>query len=423
MTEKQYDFIIVGAGASGLSLACHLIRSSLRGRSILIIDRESKDDNDRTWAFWSNVPTPFDDIVSRTWDAMQFAGKDGVHEIPLGEYRYKVIRGIDFYEATHRELLTCPDVEFLQGVVDKIQDSADGAVVWVGTRRLVGRWVFDSRFRQASLGLRALPARYHTLQQHFRGWEIETERPAFDPGTVTLMDFRTPQKTIMRFFYVLPFTETRALVEYVSLRRDDSTSRLKHYLEHVQGIKAYRIVAQEGGVIPMTDRPFSRRVGRHIMNIGTAGGRVKPTTGYAFMRIQRDSDAIVESLVRHGHPFHIPEDSERYRLFDEIMLDVMAEHAAEIGPIFARLFSRNPIRRILRFLDEKASFLENVRLIVTLPPLLFLRALFKLKVLGRVAERSPESAVATGTMTATMAKVTVTAPAIPSPAPTGSHAR
>ena len=64
------------------------------------------------------------------------------------------------------------------------------------------------------------------------------------------------------------------------------------------------------------------------------------------------------------------------------MLQIMDRHGDQIEPIFAALFKKNPIERVLRFLDEAASLWENLSLIATLPPALFLQALFQTKVLA-----------------------------------------
>jgi 2-polyprenyl-6-methoxyphenol hydroxylase-like FAD-dependent oxidoreductase len=39
---KHYDFIMAGGGLAGLSLAYHLVRSPLRDRSILVVDRDAE---------------------------------------------------------------------------------------------------------------------------------------------------------------------------------------------------------------------------------------------------------------------------------------------------------------------------------------------------------------------------------------------
>lgn len=371
---KRYDFVLTGGGLAGLSLAYQLASSPLADSSILIVDRDSKRRNDRTWGFWTNRLTPFDGAVQREWAKIHFAGDGFEKEIELGAYRYKLVRGIDLYNFARGQLSAHPNVEFLQAKVDAIEDGEEGAWVSANGRIYQARWVFDSRF-----SLKAFTpdsARFHYLPQHFEGWEIETPDPAFDPVTVTWLDFRTPQKKSVRFFYVLPFSERHALVEYVTLAPDNYEAALTTYLDQVLHIRDFRVVSKEGGVNPMTDWVFPRRSGAHVMNIGTRGGRVKPSTGYAFLRIQQDSAAIVRSLLKNGHPFDVPPDSRRYRYLDSLMLEVMQRHGDRIKPIFTDLFRNNPIDRVLRFLDEAGSPAENALLMASLPPRLFLEAMW-----------------------------------------------
>ena len=388
---KHYDIIMAGGGLAGLSLAYHLIHSPLRESSILIVDPDTKTRNDRTWCFWTDQSTVFDDIVYRAWDRLRFVGENFNRVFDLGAYRYQMIRGIDFYRCVRQELAAHPNVAIVQGTVDGTEDGADEARVTVGDRVYAGRWVFDSLLRPSEL--RTDPSRYHFLRQHFKGWIIETPKDAFDPRTPTLFDFRTPQNGSMRFVYTLPFSERRALVEYTlfsadPLRREVYERGLREYIEARAGIRNYRIVEEESGVIPMTDRPFPRRLGRRVMAIGTKGGRVKPSTGYAFLRIQRDSAAIVQSLLKNGHPFGVPRDSAWYRLHDAIMLDVMARNGGRMARIFTELFRRNPIRRIIQFLDEAGSLANDAALLASLPPGPFLRALLRVCARRRSAQKS-----------------------------------
>ncbi|MBK9714927.1 MAG: Lycopene cyclase [Kouleothrix sp.] len=375
----NYDIIIVGGGAAGLSLAYQLIASPLKDRTILVIDKGAKNRNDRTWAFWTDEPTPFESIVYRSWDQLQVADDDSAQVLDLNAYRYQMIRGIDFYRFVHAALAACPNVTLLQAAVDRIEDGDDSARVVVDDQVYTGAWVFDSVFRPAEV---VEDERHQYLQLHFKGWEIETDEDRFAPETATLMDFRTPQERETRFFYVLPFSPRRALVEFTAFSderfsHDEYAAALSDYLASTLGITSYRVVDEEQGVIPATDHPFPRQVGRRVMTIGTKGGRVKPTTGYAFVRIQQDTAAIVRSLLENGHPFDVPEDSRRYRLLDAIMLEMMDHYGEELKPIFSTMFERNPIDRILRFLDEEGSPLENLQLIATLPPWQFVQAAFQ----------------------------------------------
>lgn len=373
---QHYDFIIAGGGIAGLSLAYHLVQSPLRDRSILIVDKCAKTRNDRTLCFWANQPTLFDEITYRSWRQLQVVGDAFAMTTDLRDYHYSMIRGIDFYRFVQQALSAYPNVTLMQGVVNSIADGPDAACVTVGGQTFSGTWVFDSIVKPSELYI--YEKGISPLRMYAKGWEIETARPAFDPQRATLMDFRTAQCAETRFFYVLPLSERRALVEFTAFSTDrfshqDYEQALKAYLATTLGLEVYRILSEEIGMIPMLEGTFQHRKGRHVLTIGTKAGRVRPTTGYGFMRIQHDSAAMVRSLLRHGHPFAIPADAGYYRWLDRVMLKVIAGHGDAMKSIFSALFKHNPLRRILRFLDEAASPWEIVALVASLPPWLFVR--------------------------------------------------
>jgi lycopene beta-cyclase len=384
---KSYDIILAGGGAAGLSLACHLTRSPLRDRRVLIVEQDSKDRDDHTWCFWTDRPTLFDDIVCRSWSQLQVLGEHFAKTLDLQAYRYKMIRGIDFYRFARACLEEHPHLDFLQGRVERIEDGGKVASLCVDGRRYTGTWVFDSLFDWSAF--QPDPARYHSLTEQFKGWEIETAERAFNPQLATFLDFRTPQERGTHFFYVLPLSERRALVESVlcttaPVAWEYCEQALRRYLESVLGIEAYSIRREEQGISPLTDWPFPRRTGERIMAIGIQGGKVKPSTGYAFLRMQQDSSAIVHSLLEEGHPFRVPQSPRRYRFFDAVMLEIMTRHAERIEPIFTALFEHNPAWRIFRFLDERASPWENFLMMPSLPPRLLWQALLQFDTVRRV---------------------------------------
>jgi lycopene beta-cyclase len=388
----NFDIIIAGGGCAGLSLAYQLINSPLADRSILIVDRDDKDQNDRTWAYWSDRPTPFQEIVRATWDRLRFTAPAGApagdHIIPTDDWQYAMIRGDDFYRHIRDLLAARPNVTWIKAAVKRIEDGADGATVWLdldgpgpaGVEAYHGAWVFDSLFN--ILHFKPDGTRYRHLQQHFKGWFIETPTDAFDPTAATIFDFRTPQDGELRFFYVLPISPREALVEYVGLSLVDYDALLDRYVREVLGIAAYRIISDEIGVTPLTDYPFPRQRGRHIMATGIQGGLVKPTTGYAYTRIQDDATAIVRSLLAHGHPFDVPTSSWLYRWLDSVMLEVMAVEPECLGAAFQTMFSRNPGPRIFRFLDERATARDIVGLVLSLPRLPFVAGAARLALRG-----------------------------------------
>jgi lycopene beta-cyclase len=356
----------------------------------------------------------FDSLVSHTWSRLRVLDHGYNQVLDLGRYRYQLIRGADFHAHVRGLLAQRPNVTFLPARVSRVDDGSAAAGIVADGRVYAGRWVFDSRFRpvdavralapvraaaahaaaQELLPQRRLRAefeaqaahhpRYYCLCQHFVGWFVETDTPVFDVGAATLFDFRAPaprqpeRQGEWRFFYVLPLAPDRALVEFVTLTPADADQALAHYLERVLGVRGYRVTGIERGVNPLTDRPFPRAAGRHVLTLGTAGGRVKPSSGYAFTRIQRDSDAIVASLLRWGHPFALRPDGPFFRLCDALLLDILAQPGAQAAPLFRRLLANNPPERVLRFLDERTSPLQNLQLMASMPAGLFLKSFARL---------------------------------------------
>ncbi|NMB86725.1 MAG: Lycopene cyclase [Chloroflexi bacterium] len=383
---KRYDVILAGGGASGLSLALELCRSPLRGQSILIVDREEKKHNDRTWCFWTRTPEQFSGLAHRTWNRLRFSSPGFEACFSLEPYDYQMVRGSDYYAYAKETLAACPGVAFLTAPVERIEDGPEHASVFTPGAEHQATWVFNSLYSLQTF--HPDTRRFHYLKQHFLGWLIETAYDVFDPGVPVLFDFRTPQLGAMRFFYVLPFSSRRALVEYTLfspavLPEAEYRLALQEYCQRILGAGRFTLLDEERGVIPMTDQPLARRTGRRIVHIGTLGGRVKPSSGYAFLRIQHDSQAITRSLVEHGVPYFFPHTPARYARYDALMLDVMQHSGDAMQLIFTHLFRRNPIQRIFRFLDEESSFAEDLRLIASLPPLPFLQAWLRTKWLRR----------------------------------------
>ncbi len=375
----MFDFAILGGGAAGLSLALELVRSPLQGRSILIVEKDAKDTNDRTWCTWTDTASFLDGIVYHRWPALHFASPTLERTWDLSPLRYQMIRGIDFYQYVHAELGKY-NVTFLRGE-GNVKDGEAFTTVQVNGEAYQAEWAFDSRILPGEMSVD--PRRYHSLKQHFTGWTIEAERDVFDPSTVTLFDLRTSQRGGVTFFYTLPFSPRRALVEYTLFSTHllppvEYEAALQTYLSGTLHLNTYAIEAREHGIIPMTDQPFPRRRGQRILAIGTRGGRVKPSTGYAFDRIQLDSQRIVRSLREKSHPFAIPADPIRRQFYDATVLDVLACEPERGWRIFSEIFSKNPAGRVLNFLADRSSVWEDLQILASPDPRPFIRSVFRL---------------------------------------------
>ena len=361
---KKYDYIVAGAGGAGLSLVFHLLQTRLRHCTILVIDKDEKQQNDRTWCFWEKGAGLFEEVVQHRWHRMYFHGEACSELLNLSPYHYKMIRSSDFYQYVKEEIARHPTVTWLSAEVQALQEKAFGAQVVTSGGTFTANWVFSS-LRDPNEQQRAHGHSY--LLQHFKGWVVQTPADFFDPSQATLMDFRVDQHDECRFFYVLPTNERTALIEFTLfsealLPEPEYEAELRQYLHRFLSLDTYTIAHEEFGVIPMTDMPYPWQRSEHIVNLGTAGGMTKPSTGYTFQRIQKDSQQLVGALLRTGKPYrHTSLWDQRFRLYDSTLLRVMRRKRYPAKGIFTDIFGKNPPERVLRFLDEETSFSEEIQ--------------------------------------------------------------
>lgn len=377
--NKQYDIIVCGAGMSGLSLAYRAAKAGIWDNyNILIIDKDTKTKNDRTWCFWDKSTSPFEEIVSHKWDDMLFFSNDG-SKIPLdnGDYSYKMIRSIDFYNHTLEYLKAQPNITFLNNSVKSISNKNNEVEILTESSSFTSKFCFNSLFEQPKLN--------HNdtfLLQHFKGIVIETEKPCFDSKQIHLMDFRTGQENGNTFFYVLPTSINTALVEYTLfseklLDREVYDQKLKEYINEVLGIEDYKVIESEFGIIPMTDYKFNRYEG-NIVNIGSAGGDTRGSTGYTFSNTQRTVDNIITSFKSNGTPFFKQEHiSKKHKIYDSTMLQVLAEGKYKGHQLFTDMFSKVKASDIFAFLDSESNLSQDIKNIKSLIPNYFIKPFFK----------------------------------------------
>ena len=377
--RQEYDYIIAGTGCAGLSLAVHMIHSGqFSDKKILLVDKEEKQKNDRTWCFWETEPGLFDSIVYKKWESAWFYGQDLSRKLELAPYEYKLIRGIDFYTYSFNLLRQQSNFEIRTGDIQAIKSEAGQSWIQLGEEKIFANYIFNSILFEKPV----LKKKEHLLLQHFKGWIIETAKPAFNPSEATLMDFRVSQRHKTTFVYVMPFSETSALVEYTLFTEKlleplQYEEELKIYIERFLKIDSYKVTEEEFGIIPMTNHQFPLTDG-NIINIGTAGGQTKASSGYTFRFIQKHAASLVECLVKTGNPFiKLPSGTKRFKFYDSTLLHILRYNKLPGDKIFTQLFKKNKPQQVLRFLDNESSLTDELKIISTLPTLPFLKAALK----------------------------------------------
>tara|TARA_B110000263_G_C15301612_1_gene508275 strand:+ start:575 stop:1723 length:1149 start_codon:yes stop_codon:yes gene_type:complete len=374
--NKIYDYIICGAGASGLALVSHFINDSyFEKNKILIIEKSNKNINDRTWSFWEKNNGPHDDIVLKKWDKASFFAENFSLNFSLSPYQFKTIRGLDFYNKILGEINESDFVELVNDEIIGINKSKDIVEIRTKNNCFLGRKVFSSIQKPFDQ-----KRKYPLLKQHFVGWFIKTENPVFDPEKLVFMDFDINQKNNTRFIYLLPFTKNEALVEYTLFSKDllemsEYEKGIENYLKKINAGKI-QIIEKEKGSIPMTSYPFWKDNTPNFIHIGTSGGWTKPSTGFTFFKILQKVPALIEHLKLSGDLQKF-EKKNKYMLYDSLLIDVLYSKNEIGSDIFKGMFKNNKPSVILRFLEEKTSFHEELKLMKTFPKRIFIKALIK----------------------------------------------
>ena len=369
MEKDKFDYIFAGFGLSGMSLIHELSKNAeFAQKKILIIDHDAKKKNDRTWSFWSEKNSEFNFLARKSWKIGVFYALDG-SKIPLNleKYGYHTIQGVDFYQYILKHLQQFPNITFVQ---DRITSVAELGIVQTEQNEYQGDLVFKSYFCKEDFD----PSKSnYFLWQHFYGYVIKTPEPKFNDQEFTLMDYRFSDSKRTNFFYILPYSDQEALVEFTEFSaklytKEEYKTLLENYIRDVLKIADYEIKEVEYNAIPMTDFQLPMLVSKHVINIGSLAGYVKPSSGYAFTRTLQRNKVLADHLNNPSEQSKKRLDStQTYKAFDNAVLYLMQNEKVHGGLIFASLFQKLDADFVFRFLDEKANLPQLFRIMWSSP--------------------------------------------------------
>jgi lycopene beta-cyclase len=375
---NYYDYIIVGGGASGLMMAYRMSKDTFfDDKTILILDKEKKTLNDRTWCYWEDKNDEWNDVVTISWDTIIFKSDVYKTEQVITPYQYKMIQSKDFYLKIWNHIEQKTNFTFQSKNVTSIHQLKGEAEVITSnqvfkTKKLINSILFNNEYKKQT--------KYPVLQQHFVGFFIKTKEDIFDDSAATFMDFTVAQNGNTRFMYILPYKKNEALFEYTLFSEDllkynEYKLAIEEYLES-KNITDYEIVDKEQGSIPMTCYNFWEQNSENIINIGTAGGWSKASTGFTFKNTTKKTAKLIVHLKQNKslESFH---KINKFWFYDLLLLDILQEKNHLGAVLFSDLFKRTPSKRILKFLDEETSLFEDLQVILKMPPKNFIRAIYK----------------------------------------------
>ena len=354
---KEFDYIIIGGGCAGLSLAYELeIHNKLKNKTLAIIEPRLKYKRDKTWSFWKTTDHNFDDCIKKNWQNFSINIPNKTKYLECINYPYQSIDSGLYYNKINSKLNQNTNVSFFKNLKEINSNNS---------------FIFNS--------IPSIEKDYHDLWQHFCGVEIETQKDFFDDEIFNLMDFDCEQRESVHFFYTLPYSKNKALVEttWLSKMNDNSQKdydhQIKNYIENHLNLKDYKIIYKEEGAIPLFYPSYESD--KNKINIGTAGGMTRLSTGYTFLNIQEHSKYIRKNIenIAKTKKYEI---SKKYQFLDSIFLKVLQEHPKMMPDIFFKMFKSSP-KTVIKFLSNKSNFLEDLSIILKMPKWTFLKALFK----------------------------------------------
>ena len=353
---KKFDYVIIGGGCAGLSLAYELeINNRLKDKTLAIIENRKEYKRDKTWSFWKVFDHNFDDCVIKSWNSFTINTSEISHELTNKKFPYQSIDSGKFYNKISSKLSTNSNVSFYDNLKEINSENS-----------IIFNSVFEKHPDKSG------------LWQHFQGIEIETTNKIFDEEIINLMDFNCDQRNDVHFFYTLPFSKNKALVEttWLSDLEDQSLMdydlQLENYIKNNLGIKNYKINFTEKGAIPLFYPSIKND--NKVINIGSAGGMTRLSTGYTFLNIQEHSKYIVKNIDKINE-VKIFDLGKKYHFLDKVFLRVLKKYPEKMPKIFLNMFKTSS-NTIIKFLSNKSSLIEDIKIINKMPKLIFLKALF-----------------------------------------------
>ena len=182
------------------------------------------------------------------------------------------------------------------------------------------------------------------------------------------------------FNYVLPTSTTKALIETTVFSThpvlyDNLAAKLDAAIAQYTAKQAYTITRSEHGILPMGNTPQTSGQDSSYIHAGLFAGAARPSTGYAFQRIQRWADLCAKAMLETQYPIGHQPDSIVQSAMDRLFLKLIRTQPSLAPTLFLKLFRQCDTPKLVRFLSDNARFTDYLAIILALPPAPFLKQL------------------------------------------------
>ncbi len=402
--DVNYDLIIIGAGAAGLSLLLALDEVNYAGR-ILILETNHKFENDRIWSFWqtSDVPDSINEIVEHRWSSWSLSDQKETVVHRDESIPYCCLSAASLHQQAKKIASKRTNVVFAFGqqVTNlktsnfqnfiQCQDNTFSSNFVVDTRPPIAiKQMFTaSKNPDKSSGETSIDKPKYGLLQCFYGLEIKAESAAFATlqNKVKLMHDLTSTQYGLEFVYILPFSETSALIEFTGFYTELPDKaylfhRAQEYVKTVIADASYTIIRKEQACLPMYNISY-RADSKSIIKGGIAGGAMRASTGYSFLSIQRWARKTALVLNEGKRLIKFESIPRIYRLMDRVFLRVLIDNTSQNPDIFMRFSKSVSAATFARFMSEKATLHDICSVVLAMPKWIFIKAAVQTMIEGK----------------------------------------
>ena len=366
-TDHKYDYIIIGAGCAGLSLAYKLLNKNYK---ICILESNKNiNEKNKLWSFWDTKKTPFNHLVKKKWESLIIKNKSESIRINCRDYNYQSINSSDFnnYIINKINKNINFDLKFSEKV-ENIKKKNNKVIITTSRNIYSCKHIFDSRPKIQKV----------FMWQKFFGAYIKAEEEIFDEKLPTFMEF-SDKKNKFHFMYILPFSKNTALIEstYFSCCEEKEMldeEFINSYMNKKYPNKKHTIQKTEFGKIPM-DTKINNISENYITKIGLYSGVTRASTGYTFMNIQKQTDEIVSKMplinsnIDNKKYFH----SILLRKMDTVFLEIISNNPEYMKNALMDLFRTKEHNSQIRFLSDTPTIIDIMKIIIYLPKIKFIQ--------------------------------------------------
>ena len=375
MNKTNYDYIILGGGCAALSLAINIIKNNINDSSFLIVEKRSHYFDDRSWCFWERNINDYSDLIEKSWKKWNFSKDDEKKTHFTSEYSYHYIRSISFYKKGLNLINHSKNISIRLGEnVLNTTVKNDGIIVKTDKSTYKAKSVLDTRPKIEYFSKKPL------IFQSFLGYELEIDNlDAFEDVAHIMNDMRIINKNFV-FDYILQISKSSVLFETTFFSKEIIP---KEFIkkELIRKIKFYnlnyiKILREEYSAIPMGFIKEKKHTSNYFY-AGTAGGAIRASSGYGFLRIQEWAIKCSKNIRKNKAFISHPTDKKIFYYMDKIFIDILIKNIDQGPRIFNCFLRKVSSKSFIEFMNNKINIFGLINIILSMPIMLFLKSLIK----------------------------------------------